>query len=1600
MLHLVVGAAALAFSSTAMAVVETFDGFAGGTTLSSVGGGGVWWTQGGHAVVAGGGVAGSNGIGSETSDSYILNWQGKPFQWSALASNDTVAIGLDLQSSSTGKFDDDRAGWTIDAASNTSSTYQFAIQLDNTTDGGMVCYWDTNRTVLNPLSGIKNSTWYRLRVAYTKLTDTSAAITATLTELDASGNPTGTPYVGTIADSSAAPYSVPANRFTSTYQWPTFKNYRGADGNADNASFAIEPGKADYVIVISVDGMGSAYVTPLLASGLANELVNIKRFMNEGTGTLNARDDYNYAITLPNHVTMMTSRGVTGTAGHGWTSNTDPGAATLESNKGSYVDSGFGVAHDAGLRTGIWSGKSKFSLFQQSYSATTGAADTNGVDNGRDKIDYDLISNGISAAAITTDFTNQMTAAPCHFSFLHYQDPDATGHASGWSTDPASAFATTLKAVDTAIGRVLQMIENSPTLAGRTAVILTADHGGHGTTHGDTTNPLDYTIPFYVWGPGVTAGADLYTINPTTREAPGASVNPPYTGPQPVRDGDAANMALDLLGLPPVPNSMIDAAQDLAAYGEVDAQPQPPAVAITSPANGATQTSPVTINATATDADGSVTNVQFFAGSTWLGNDTTSPYSVVWSSAPNGSYALKAVAYDNDGLCTTSTAVNITVAAASSGFTAYNDCSSSATTPANTTQYRGNGTASGYLKDFATGTVQPVTLTITANQVTYDGTGGPMPNSGTDAYNVFNGKVVFDDAIWYTTITSGWWMDATFTGLDPQKQYEFVTSVNRGGSGSDYGQRWSKFTISGADACVQAGTPGVTVLSNESVSFISGSNTVNGYVARWTNIRCGADGTFKVRVNEGGGANKGYAFDGIMLRETSAQALAPTVSITSPADEASVPLDFTIEATASDTDGTVTNVEFLADGAVLGSDATSPYAFTWSGAPAGSHELLAVAWDNDGLCTTSAAVSVTVVAPQPPTVSITSPAESASVGTSFTIQATASDLAGTVTNVEFLADGAVLGSDATSPYSFSWSGVAPGAHALTAVAWDNDGVCTTSTPVNVTVAYQPPTVSISSPAQDATVGTAFTISATASDSDGTVTNVEFLADGAVLGSDATSPYSFSWSGVAPGAHALTAVAWDNDGVCTTSATVNVTAAYQPPTVSISSPAQGATVGTSFTISANASDTDGTVTNVAFYLDNALRGNDASSPFSQAVTGVAVGSHTLKAVAWDSTGLCTTSATINVTATGQKPSVSISSPTNGATVRLGFEIKAAASDTDGTVASVAFYGDGALLGTDTSSPYSQLWAAPAAGSRQLFAVALDSDGYIATSAVITVTASPSVGFEAYNDCSSSASTPANTTQWRTDSTNTGLLKDFASGGTLPVTLALAAANVSYNVSGGFSAAGTDCYAVFNGKVTFDDSIAYQTGVGAWWMTATFTGLDPAKEYEFVTSGNRNTSTYTGRFTKFTISGVDACLQASTPGVDVVSNETVRFCTGYNTVNGYVARWKRIRCGADGTFVVRAEDGAGADPAKSYGFDGIMLRETAVPEPVVVGSIAIDGASISLSWSGAPGKARVEQTDSLSEPAWTTVPGATNLQGGAHSFEMDGGVPRRFYRVVGE
>jgi type II secretory pathway pseudopilin PulG len=92
-----------------------------------------------------------------------------------------------------------------------------------------------------------------------------------------------------------------------------------------------------------------------------------------------------------------------------------------------------------------------------------------------------------------------------------------------------------------------------------------------------------------------------------------------------------------------------------------------PTISITQPTDGNSSfvaPASITISATASDSDGTVSKVDFYQGATLLGTDTTGPsYSYTWGSVAAGSYSLTAKVTDNDGAVTTSTAVNITVKA-------------------------------------------------------------------------------------------------------------------------------------------------------------------------------------------------------------------------------------------------------------------------------------------------------------------------------------------------------------------------------------------------------------------------------------------------------------------------------------------------------------------------------------------------------------------------------------------------------------------------------------------------------------------------------------------------------------------------------------------------------------------------------------------------------------------------------------------------------------------------------------------------------------------------------------------------------------------------
>ena len=118
------------------------------------------------------------------------------------------------------------------------------------------------------------------------------------------------------------------------------------------------------------------------------------------------------------------------------------------------------------------------------------------------------------------------------------------------------------------------------------------------------------------------------------------------------------------------PPGFIGYLDNLTGQGGLRPPPNvPPAVNITSPTNGATFTEPanITIQAGATDSDGSVARVDFFAGTNLLGTSTNSPPSFTWTNVAAGRYSLTAQATDDRGGTSTSSPVNVTVTAVTGG---------------------------------------------------------------------------------------------------------------------------------------------------------------------------------------------------------------------------------------------------------------------------------------------------------------------------------------------------------------------------------------------------------------------------------------------------------------------------------------------------------------------------------------------------------------------------------------------------------------------------------------------------------------------------------------------------------------------------------------------------------------------------------------------------------------------------------------------------------------------------------------------------------------------------------------------------------------------
>jgi hypothetical protein len=100
-------------------------------------------------------------------------------------------------------------------------------------------------------------------------------------------------------------------------------------------------------------------------------------------------------------------------------------------------------------------------------------------------------------------------------------------------------------------------------------ILITADQGSVGLKHSECERSRNYTITVFVWG-AVAVHGDLYSFNRDTRDEPGVSRLAYDFTHQPIRNGDTGNLALKLLGLGPIPGSVINANQDLRIASKAD----------------------------------------------------------------------------------------------------------------------------------------------------------------------------------------------------------------------------------------------------------------------------------------------------------------------------------------------------------------------------------------------------------------------------------------------------------------------------------------------------------------------------------------------------------------------------------------------------------------------------------------------------------------------------------------------------------------------------------------------------------------------------------------------------------------------------------------------------------------------------------------------------------------------------------------------------------------------------------------------------------------------------------------------------------------------
>jgi predicted AlkP superfamily pyrophosphatase or phosphodiesterase len=198
-------------------------------------------------------------------------------------------------------------------------------------------------------------------------------------------------------------------------------------------------------------------------------------------------------ITLPAHTSMLT--------GVGPDQHRIKWNSWVPTNGVVSVPTVFTVAKAAGFSTAMFVGKEKFrhllqpgtvDEFSFSRAAAQAMPETENGTNGM------IAEDNTFARAVAANAAEYIVKAKPTLCFIHFTDPDSFGHKYGWgSPEQIKAFAD----VDAALGAVMNAIRQAG-LEERSVLIITADHGGHKKSHGQSI-PADVQIPWIAWGKGV-----------------------------------------------------------------------------------------------------------------------------------------------------------------------------------------------------------------------------------------------------------------------------------------------------------------------------------------------------------------------------------------------------------------------------------------------------------------------------------------------------------------------------------------------------------------------------------------------------------------------------------------------------------------------------------------------------------------------------------------------------------------------------------------------------------------------------------------------------------------------------------------------------------------------------------------------------------------------------------------------------------------------------------------------------------------------------------------------------------------------------------------